>query len=155
MKKGLLIIFVVSLFLSCTGNTIYEKPKDLISKDSMVLLLKDLYLATAAKNIKNINLQRRFSYAPLVYQKYQIDSLRFHRSSLYYTSKVDLYEPMLKEVLASLEEDRAVFARQKKVKDSIMQDSLKRDRRLKGKRKKDSLKYDSFQLDKKNLKKPN
>jgi len=155
MKKRVLIIFVFSLFVSCTGNTIYEKPKDLIPKDSMVLLLKDLYLATAAKNIKNINLQRRFSYAPLVYQKYQIDSLRFHRSSLYYTSKVDFYEPMLKEVLTSLEEDRALFAEQKKVRDSIVRDSLKKDRKSRAKGKKDSLKYDSFQLDKKNLKKPN
>lgn len=139
MKRGLLLILVFSLFLSCTGNTIYEKPKDLIPRDSMVLLLKDLYLAAAAKNVKNKNLQRRFSYAPLVYEKYQVDSARFHRSNFYYTSKIDLIEPMLNEVKISLEADRAIYAKQKKVRDSIIQDSLRTTRKMMAKRKKDSL----------------
>lgn len=95
----------------------------------MIPLLKDLYLASAAKNIKNSQLQRRFSYAPLVYQKYQIDSNRFQRSNLYYTSKIDLYEPILKEVLASLEKDRALYSKLKKERDSLKQDSLKNARR--------------------------
>lgn len=129
MKKFLVIILVFCAFLSCTSNTIYEKPKDLIPRDSMIPLLKDLYLASAAKNIKNSQLQRRFSYAPLVYQKYQIDSNRFQRSNLYYTSKIDLYEPILKEVLASLEKDRALYSKLKKERDSLKQDSLKNARR--------------------------
>ena len=95
----------------------------------MIPLLKDLYLASAAKNIKNNQLQRRFSYAPLVYQKYKIDSTRFQRSNLYYTSKIDLYEPMLKEVLAALEKDRGLYAKLKKERDSIRQDSLTKARR--------------------------
>jgi len=138
MKKILVIIFVGSLCLSCTSNTIYEKPKDLIPKDSMVLLLRDLYIAAAAKNVKNKNLERKISYAPFVFDKYKIDSSRFQRSNFYYTSKIDLYQPMLTEVLNSLEEDRSKYAALKKVKDSIRQDSLRRTR-LAAKRKRDSL----------------
>ena len=100
MKKIWTVLILVFLFLSCTGNSIYEKPDNLIPKDSMKLILKDLFLATAAKNIKNKNLQRRFSYIPLVYQKYKIDSTRFKESSLYYTSKIDDNDPMLIDVLA-------------------------------------------------------
>lgn len=139
MKRFVLILIVFSLFLSCTGNTIYEKPEDLIPRDSMKMLLKDLYLAAAAKNIKNKNLQRRFSYAPLVYEKYKVDSIRFHKSNFYYTSKIDLIEPMLNEILADLEKDRAIYAQQKKVRDSIVQDSLKKIRKKVAKTKKDSL----------------
>ena len=129
MKKFLAILFTLSLLASCTSNSIYEKPKDLISKDTMVILLKDLYLAAAAKNVKNKQLQRRLNYVPLIYEKYQIDSLRFQASNLYYTSKIDVYEPLLTEVLTLLEKEKTVYARQKKVRDSLRQDSIKKTRK--------------------------
>lgn len=140
MKKILAVILLSTLFLSCTSNTIYEKPDDLISKDSMVILLRDMYIAVAAKNVKNKNLQRKISYAPFVFEKYGIDSARFQRSNFYYTSKIDLYEPMLNEVLNSLEEDRSEYTAIKKVRDSIRQDSLRKVR-LEAKRKRDSIGY--------------
>lgn len=129
MKKVSVIILILCVFLSCTSNTIYEKPKDLIPKDSMVLLLKDLYVASAARNIKNIRLQKRFSYIPLIYKKYEIDSGRFQRSNFYYTSRIDDYEPMLKKVLAILEKERTVYFEAKKVRDSLRQDSIKKSRK--------------------------
>ncbi|MFD2566854.1 DUF4296 domain-containing protein [Pseudotenacibaculum haliotis] len=129
MKRIVLIILPLVTFLSCTSNTIYEKPKDLIPRDSMVILLRDLYVASSAKSIKNKNLQRRISYVPLVYQKYGIDSTRFKHSNLYYTSKIDLYEPMLKEIVESLEKERDIYSKIKKEQDSIRQDSLKKNRK--------------------------
>ena len=138
MKKILLFIVISSFFLSCTSNTIYDKPKDLIPKDSMVLLLQDLYIAAAAKNVKNKNLERKISYAPFVYDKYKIDSARFQRSNFYYTSKIDLYRPMLDNIIVKLEKDRDEFNAIKKVKDSVRNDSLKK-ARLAAKKKRDSL----------------
>lgn len=129
MKRVLLIILLFSVFLSCTSNTIYEKPKDLIPRDSMLMLLRDLYIASSAKSIKNKNLQRRISYIPVVYEKYGIDSTRFQQSNLYYTSKIDLYEPMLKEIITSMEEERDIYSKIKKTQDSIRQDSLKKNRK--------------------------
>ena len=129
MKRIVLIILPLVTFLSCTSNTIYEEPKDLIPRDSMVMLLRDLYVASSAKSIKNKNLQRRISYVPLVYQKYGIDSTRFKQSNLYYTSKIDLYEPMLKEIIESLEKERDIYSKIKKERDSIRQDSLKKNRK--------------------------
>lgn len=124
--------------MSCTSNTIYEKPKDLIPKDSMIFLLRDLYIAAAAKNVKNKNLQSKIGYAPFVFDKYKIDSARFQRSNFYYTSKIDLYRPMLDKVLASLEDDRAEYVATKKARDSVRQDSLKKVR-LKAKKIRDSI----------------
>lgn len=124
MKNSISFLILIVLFASCRSNTIYDEPKDLIPKDSMVLLLKDLYLATSAINIKNKRQQKKISYITLVYNKYSIDSLRFNTSNLYYTSKVDVYEPMLNEVTAMLEKEQEFFTKAKKIKDSIYNDSL-------------------------------
>ncbi|MFY0628780.1 MAG: DUF4296 domain-containing protein [Flavobacteriaceae bacterium] len=125
MKKLIIFLCVSTFLFSCTSNTIYKKPKDLIPKDTMILILKDLHLATTAKSSKNKKNYRKVSYIPLVYSKYKIDSLRFKNSSLYYTSKVDEYQPMLKEVLAQLEEQQSIVAKLKKVRDSVTQDSIR------------------------------
>jgi len=128
MKK-IVVLGCLTLFLySCTSNTIYEKPKDLIPKDSMILILKDLHLATSARSNKNKNNNQRISYTPLVYHKYKIDSLRFKNSSLYYTSKVDEYQPMLNAVLFQLQNQQTIISKVKKHQDSIIQDSLRKNR---------------------------
>lgn len=124
MKNRITSLILIILFASCKSNTIYDEPLDLIPKDSMVMLLKDLYLATAAKNIKNARQQKKVSYITLVYNKYNIDSLRFNSSNLYYTSKIDVYEPMLNEITATLEKEQELFTKAKKIKDSIYNDSL-------------------------------
>ena len=84
--------------VSCTSNTILEKPKDLIPKDSMVLLLTDLFIAKSAFVEKNTKNQRKINYMPLVYNKYKIDSTRFGTSNFYYTSKLEEYEEIYKAV---------------------------------------------------------
>tara|TARA_B100000963_G_C22309028_1_gene529195 strand:- start:52 stop:525 length:474 start_codon:yes stop_codon:yes gene_type:complete len=125
--KQLIVFFVsATLLFSCSSNTIYKKPKDLIPKDTMILLLKDLYVATSASGIQNKNQQKKISYISLVYDKYKIDSLRFKKSSLYYTSEADDYEPMLEKVMDLLEKEKAILSRIKKAKDSIINDSVKK-----------------------------
>ena len=125
MKHTTIFLIFMTLLASCSSNTIYDEPKDLIPKDSMMMLLKDLYLATAAKNIKNKRQQKKVSYITLVYNKYNIDSLRFNTSNLYYTSKIDIYEPMLNEITELLEKEQEFFTKAKKIKDSLYNDSLK------------------------------
>tara|TARA_R110002124_G_scaffold54759_2_gene155462 strand:- start:5775 stop:6095 length:321 start_codon:yes stop_codon:yes gene_type:complete len=75
-----------------------KKPKDLIPKDTMVLLLTDLFIAKSALVEKNIQNQRKINYTPLVYNKYKIDSTRFSSSNFYYTSKLEEYELIYKAV---------------------------------------------------------
>ena len=124
MKNRITSLMLIILFASCKSNTIYDEPLDLIPKDSMIMLLKDLYLATAAKSIKNSRQQKKVSYTTLVYNKYNIDSLRFNSSNLYYTSKIDVYEPMLNEITAILKKEQEFFTEAKKIKDSLYTDSL-------------------------------
>ncbi|CAI8401546.1 MAG: Uncharacterised protein [Flavobacterium sp. SCGC AAA160-P02] len=151
--KYLIVFFVLAwLLLSCTSNTIYEKPKDLIPKDTMILLLKDLYVATSAKAIKNINQQKKISYISLVYDTYNIDSLRFRKSSLYYTSEIDEYEPMLNQVMNLLEKEKAILSRIKKTKDSVINESVKKKKEaLKEKSKREN--FEKIKFSKNSLKK--
>jgi hypothetical protein len=96
MKK--LVFFFGIMLISCTSNSIYEKPKDLIPKDTMIALLTDIYIANAAYLKKNIHLERKVNYSPFIYNKYKIDSLRFSLSNFYYVSKIDTYNEIYKEV---------------------------------------------------------
>lgn len=105
MKK-ILLLFIVVFLASCTSNTILEKPKDLIPKDTMVLLLTDLFIAKSAFIEKNTLNERKVNYIPLIYNKYKIDSSRFSTSNFYYTSKLEEYELIYKEVKEGLEKKK-------------------------------------------------
>lgn len=124
MIKKSFFFFLLVFLVSCTSKTIYPKPSDLIPKDTMSLLLKDLFLANAAKGVKNKNLQIRINYHPLVFEKFKIDSTRFYKSNFYYISTVDEYEDVLTDVLLSIEKEQSFYMKQKKYNDSIYQDSL-------------------------------
>ncbi|MGG8497404.1 DUF4296 domain-containing protein [Tenacibaculum sp. TC6] len=118
MNKFLSFI-VLTFLVSCTSNTIYKEPKDLIPKDTMIALLTDMYLASSAKNIKNKFLKKESNYMVLVYNKYKIDTIRFDRSNKYYTSKADDYSDMLKKVKKNIDSLDKKYRELQRVKDSI------------------------------------
>jgi hypothetical protein len=122
-KISYLLIFI--FLVSCTSNTIFEKPKDLIPKDTMSLLVQEMMIASSAKFIKNKNLERKINYMPLVYELFKIDSIRIQSSNLYYLSKIDLYQEVFKNAKASLEKEKSIFDEIKKRKDSLRIDSIK------------------------------
>ena len=101
MKK-LIFFLAIILLASCTSKTILEKPANLIPRDTMVLILTDLYIAKSASPEKNINNERKINYVPLVYNKYLIDSTRFINSNYYYTSKLEEYDLIFKDVKATI-----------------------------------------------------
>ena len=118
MRKAAYILIGL-LLVSCTSNTIYKKPENLISKDSMVLLLTDMYIASSAKNQKNKFLEREDNYMFLVYEKYKIDTTRFDISNVYYTSQVDEYTEILKKVKRNIDSLATFYKEMKKEQDSI------------------------------------
>lgn len=124
MKKSILLFFAFSFFYNCTSNTIYKKPTDLIPKDTMVILIQEMLIASASKNVKTINLQRKIDYFPFVYDCFKIDSTRFQKSSFYYTSKIDAYNEILANVKKGLEIEKEKYTVLKKRKDSINRDSV-------------------------------
>ncbi|CAL2103993.1 conserved protein of unknown function [Tenacibaculum sp. 190130A14a] len=121
MKKGgYFLLTLVIVLSSCTSNTVYEKPDNLIPKDSMVALLTDMYVASSAKNRKNKFLKREKNYVKLVYEKYKIDSTRFDESNTYYTSKIEDYTDMLKEVKKRIDSLFDTYENELSMQDSIL-----------------------------------
>ncbi|TMM30468.1 DUF4296 domain-containing protein [Polaribacter aestuariivivens] len=143
MKK-ISTLFIVTFLVSCTSNTIFEKPKDLIPQDTMSLLLQEMVIAGSAKFIKNKNNEKNINYMPFVYDKFKIDSTRFMESNLYYMSKIDMYQDLLDSAKKSLEKRSEVFKRQKTVLDSIRKDSTVKARKI-------QMKLDSLKLVKDSL----
>ena len=123
MKK-ISSLFIFIFFLSCTSNTIFEKPKDLIPRDTMSLLLQEMMIASSAKFITNKKQQKNINYMPYVYDKFKIDSTRFDHSNYYYMSKIDMYQEILKNAKNSLESRSVVFNKIQTKIDSIRKDSM-------------------------------
>ncbi len=103
VKKQLLIILAILLIISCESKVNYEKPEDLIPKETMIDLLYDMHLAVGTTNLRNKSNEKDRNYMSLVYEKYGIDSTRFAISNIYYTSQAVEYEEMFEEVERRLE----------------------------------------------------
>jgi len=125
MKK-IFYFFSIIFFLSCTSNTILEKPKDLIPKDSMTLLIEEMMIASSSKFIKNKFQETEINYMTLLYERFKIDSSRFQTSNLYYMSKVDIYQKILEQATKNLEAKKEIYDTKKKKLDSLRKDSIKK-----------------------------
>ena len=118
------LAFGVVFLVSCTSNTIFEAPEDLIPKDSMQLLIKDMLIASSSRYFNNRNLQKNIDYMPFVYKKYGIDSARFGRSNFYYMSRIDEYRTILEQVKEDIENEKTFYTDLKAEQDSIKKDSI-------------------------------
>lgn len=119
MKSLRFILPILICCLSCTGNTIYKKPEGLISRDSMIMLLADMHIATAAKYTKNSFEEKNVNYMSFIYEKYKIDSTRFEISNTYYTSKIDEYDELLNDVKKDLKSKGKIIQKELNKIDSI------------------------------------
>ena len=122
--KNYCLFLCVFLLASCTSNTIFKAPKDLIPRDSMSLLIQEMMIASAAKNIKNNNFEKKINYMPFVYDVFKIDSVRFQSSNLYYMSKIDLYQEIFTDAKTTLESKKEALSNLKNTLDSIRRDSI-------------------------------
>lgn len=127
MRNKILFI-IVFILVSCTSSTIYDKPKNLIERDSMVALLTDMYIASSAKNAKNKYLKRGENYMFLVYEKYKVDSTRFNESNIYYTSKTEEYTDILSGVKSNIDSLEKLYEERRLIKDSLDKNGEKRKR---------------------------
>jgi len=101
--KYIIYILIFVLTLSCKSKIKFEKPDNLLSKEQMIDLLTDMHIANGASGINNINEEKNKQYMSLVYEKYNIDSVRFAESNMYYTANVNEYEQIFLEVEKRLE----------------------------------------------------
>ncbi|MBE7629200.1 DUF4296 domain-containing protein [Tenacibaculum piscium] len=91
----------------------------------MIALLTDMYIVASTKNIKNKLLKRDENYTFLIYEKYKIDTTRFNLSNVYYTSKVEEYGDMLKEVKKNIDSLERIYMDKSKIQDTVSNNSSK------------------------------
>ena len=75
----------------------------------MVDLWTDIYIGHAARSVKNKRLENQRNYMPFILEKYQIDSARFMKSNIYYTSKAEIYEELFQRVEERLKKMRDIY----------------------------------------------
>lgn len=112
--------FGAMLFLGCADQVV-EKPKDLIPKEKMVDILHDLSLLNATRSTLGARMdQTGVEVMEFIYDRYDIDSLQFVKSDLYYASRPMEYQALYTEVDARLDaRSKALEAAEKKRNDSI------------------------------------
>lgn len=142
MKKLIYILFVLLFVISCTSNTIYKKPENLITESEMVDLLVDMQIAIGGRSARNNEAKYTIDYMPFVYEKYGIDSARFAQSSYYYSTDIDNYNKILTRVknkLVKMREANDLLVEEKDSIDKAENPVLKAKRVSKFNKEKDSL----------------
>ena len=119
MRKWVVCVTLMGLFWSC-GEHLIDPPENLIPKDTMVLVIKDLAVMNAAKTT-NLGKLREHGIEPTeyVFEKYRIDSAQFVTSDRYYASQPAEYEALYSRVEELITEESEFMNQQKKIKDSI------------------------------------
>ena len=117
--KNLFVLLLVILLTSC-GEKLLEKPEDLIPKDKMINILKDLTILNSARNL-SVTVLHDYKVEPttFVFSKYGVDSLQFVTSDRYYASLPNEYEAMYEEIEKQLDEEKEEISELKKIKDSL------------------------------------
>ena len=157
--RNIVLLLLLILSVSCQDLKRSEKPKDLIPEDKMIDVLTEISLLHAARNFNKQKLEETgINTDTYIYEKFNIDSLQFERSSNWYSEQYTQYEgiydsvknrvQVMKNKLDSLREIEV------KIEDSIKQfkrdsiealDSLKVNPKLRDSLKKDSIKRKDFE----------
>lgn len=120
MKK--IIILLLSLGVVSCVEKLIEKPDNLIPRDKMIAILKDMAILNAAKATKsNIRILKENGIEPTqhLFEKHDIDSTVFVESDRYYASLPLEYVSMYEEIEALLTKEKNVMDEAKKMKDSL------------------------------------
>lgn len=105
MKK--VYFFAVIFTFSCsTELQSVSEPKNIISKDTFVMLLKDLTVLESHIQLKYPTIQQSHKTvnksSKLIFEKYNIDTARFNSSMTYYVSKQKLMVEIQSQIIDSV-----------------------------------------------------
>ncbi len=101
--------FLSLFFISCKQNIEKQAiPSDLLSRDTLILVLVDIHLADAMVTTSNLkdNEKRDFSYScyKAVFEKYNIKKGRFDNSLKYYSRDPKYLDVIYEDVLVEMSE---------------------------------------------------
>ena len=104
--RNIYSLFAILILLVSCGNSIVEKPDNLIDDDTMIEIFCDLAILDATKNSSYENGVSKFEANDFILKKYKIDSLQFAKSNKYWASDVSKYKRMFKAVKDKLSDQK-------------------------------------------------
>ncbi|GAB5474090.1 MAG: hypothetical protein Mars2KO_21890 [Maribacter sp.] len=115
-----------------------ERPENLIPREEMVKILRDLAMLNAGRTT-NMGILQKNNVEPMLYlySKYGIDSAQFSKSDRYYASLPEEYERIYADVETLLESEKEEVEERKRVNDSLQ--TIEREAKRAAKRTKDTL----------------
>ncbi len=116
-----LVIYTLLLFTFLACNKEMEKPRDLIPRETMVSILKDVYVFKQVKNYrvsKDIPAEEEANIEVL--RKHHVSLDQFQRSYQYYIIDNAAYDVLLDEVKSELQEELPVEALEAKEIDKTL-----------------------------------
>ena len=121
------LVLVVVAVVSCAEKLI-EKPENLIPEAKMTDILYDISLLVSAKNSnKAILVDNGIEVMDFIYKKYNVDSLQFVQSDLYYASEPVIYENMYVALDERIEAEKNKRLEERKMKtDSTIEANKKK-----------------------------
>lgn len=121
------LVLVVVAVVSCAEKLI-EKPENLIPEAKMTDILYDISLLVSAKNSnKAILVDNDIEVMDFIYKKYNVDSLQFVQSDLYYASEPVIYENMYVALDERIEAEKNKRLEERKMKtDSTIEANKKK-----------------------------
>lgn len=131
MRKISFIILFLFLIISCQDVKKMDKPEDLIPEAKMVNVLTEMSLLQGARSYSKQELERRgIKPDEYLWEKYDIDSSQFNRSSDYYATNYVAYQRIYEKVRDSLEQLKSRFdsirEEEERVRDSIRKEQRER-----------------------------
>jgi Domain of unknown function (DUF4296) len=117
--KNIYSFIVMLILLTSCGNSIVEKPDNLIDDDVMIDIFYDLTILDAAKNSSYENGVSTFEANDFIFKKYKIDSLQFAKSNKYWAADVPKYKRMYKIVKDKINDKKTELEAIIKAKEKI------------------------------------
>ena len=104
MKKYLLIIVLI---IGCSDNV----PDNLIDKEKMENIIFDIMILNASSGF-DLKVDKNLLSDEFIYKKYNIDSLQFFESELYYSKNprdhYEIYAKVKRRILKSIDSLRSI-----------------------------------------------
>lgn len=131
MNRYIIIVIIALSIFSCNKIDKPKKPDNLISKESMVDIITDISLMTAAKGMnKGLLEENAINPQNYIYNKYSIDSIQFEESNNYYAYDVKEYEEIYLTVKERLEVQKAEYTALQEI-EKQKRDSLRKAKKVK------------------------
>ncbi len=129
--RVIVILLISILALSCERVESVPKPENLIPLEIMENIIYDMAIINSARGYNSQTFsQLGINPESYIFEKYEIDSVQFANSTLYYSSSLDTYKQFIDKVKIRIEKEHIVAdsiqKEEKRVEDSVRTERAKR-----------------------------